>query len=443
MLLILWQIDGMKDLIVQWIRNFYEKNDGLNQSFNAVAYEEQAVYWAIGMFALLIVLSVIVWYFSRIILHRLLFLLVDRSKSSIDYHLLKNKVFRALAHLVPLMFMDYFLSIVLYQFPATHGSVSKIVMLLIIFTIMITLNRALNAIRDIVMENEIYSDKPIQSYFQVAKIISTGIFLVLMLSTLTNKSPIFFLTSIGAVSAIVILIFKDTILGFVGSIQLSANDMIRIGDWVTMEKYGADGVVEEINLATVKVRNFDKTITTIPTYSFISDSFVNWRGMKDSDGRQIKRAVNIQINSIQFATDELMERLRKIRILKEFIEEREAEILAYNKLHGYLGEDAINARRQTNIGLYRRYIEYYLKQNKQVNSSMNLMVRQLNSSEKGVPIEVYCFTHTKVWYEYEEVMANIFDHIFSITPLFDLAIFESPTGRDLKSLVVSSDSSVN
>lgn len=433
----------MKDVIVQWIRNFYMQTDSGIKTFNTVAYEDHSIYWSIGMFVVLIALSIIVWYFSRIILHKLLFLLVDRSKSIIDYHLLKNKVFRALAHLVPLMFMDYFLSIVFYQYPETHGSISKIVMLLIIFTVMVTINRALNAFRDIIMVNEIYSDKPIQSYFQVAKIISTGIFLVLMLSTLTNKSPIFFLTSIGAVSAIVILIFKDTILGFVGSIQLSVNDMIRIGDWVTMEKYGADGVVEEINLATVKVRNFDKTITTIPTYSFISDSFVNWRGMKDSDGRQIKRAVNIQINSIQFATDELMERLRKIRILKEFIEEREAEILAYNKLHGYLGEDAINARRQTNIGLYRRYIEYYLKHNKQVNSSMNLMVRQLNSSEKGVPIEVYCFTHTKVWYEYEEVMANIFDHIFSITPLFDLAIFESPTGRDLKSLVVSSDSSVN
>lgn len=432
----------MKDFIVYWIRSFYVSKDGASQSFNAVAYEEQAVFWAIGMFAVLIVLSIIVWYFSRIILHRLLFLLVDRTKSSVDYHLLKNKVFRALAHLVPLMFMDYFLSIVFYQFPATHGGISKIVMLLIIFTILITINRALNAFRDIVMENEIYSDKPIQSYFQVAKILSTLILLIMMLSTLTSKSPIFFLTSIGAVSAIIILIFKDTILGFVGSIQLSVNDMIRIGDWVTMDKYGADGEVEEINLATVKVRNFDKTITTIPTYSFISDSFVNWRGMQDSEGRRIKRAVNIQIDSIHFASDDLIERLRKIRILKDFIEERESEIQAYNKEFGYEGEEAINARRQTNIGLFRRYIEYYLKHNKQVNSSMSLMVRQLNPSETGVPIEVYCFTHSKVWHEYEEAMANIFDHIFSITPLFELSIFENPTGRDLRNMLKPSDSEV-
>lgn len=330
------------------------------------------------------------------------------------------------------MFMDYFLSIVFYQFPSMHGGLSKLVAVLILFAVMISINRGLNAFRDIIKEKDVYSDKPIQSYFQVGKIVVSGIFLIIMLSVVTSKSPVFFLTSLGAVSAILLLVFKDTILGFVGSIQLSVNDMIRIGDWVTMEKFGADGEVEEINLATVKVRNFDKTITTIPTYSFISDSFRNWRGMQESEGRRIKRSVYIQIDSIHFASEDLIKQLGKIKILNNFIQEREKEIQEYNKKNGFIGEQAVNARKQTNIGLFRRYIEYYLQHNPEINHKMQMLVRQLDSSDKGVPIEVYCFTKTKVWNEYELITADIFDHIFAIVPLFELTIFESPTGKDFR-----------
>lgn len=423
----------MKEVIVEWIKKFYFKED--TGAFDLSAYQDHSIYWAGGMFIILIIFSLVIWYFSRVLLLQILHMLVDRSKSTLDDHLLRNKVFRSLAHLVPLMFMDYFLSIVFYQFPNTHGGLSKLVSVLIIFAVTVSLNRGMNAFRDFIKEKDVYSDKPIQSYFQVAKIIITGILLIMMLSVVTSKSPLFFLTSLGAVSAILLLVFKDTILGFVSSIQLSANDMIRIGDWVTMDKYGADGDVEEINIATVKVRNFDKTITTIPTYSFISDSFKNWRGMQESDGRRIKRAVNIQIDSIEFASIDLIERLRKIRILKEFIEEREHEIEMYNRQHGYIGEEAINARRQTNIGLYRRYIEYYLRNNEHINRSMPLVVRQLSPSEVGVPVEIYCFTKTKEWNAYEAITADIFDHIFAVTHYFELTIFESPSGRDLKGLL--------
>lgn len=423
----------MKDVIIDWIKEFYlNKETG---GFDMKTYLDHSIYWAGGMFIILIAFSLVIWYFSRVLLLQILHMLVDRSKSTLDDHLLRNKVFRSLAHLVPLMFMDYFLSIVFYQFPNTHGGLSKLVSVLIIFAVTVSVNRGMNAFRDFIKEKDVYSDKPIQSYFQVAKIIVTGILLIMMLSVVTSKSPLFFLTSLGAVSAILLLVFKDTILGFVSSIQLSANDMIRIGDWVTMDKFGADGDVEEINLATVKVRNFDKTITTIPTYSFISDSFKNWRGMQESDGRRIKRAVNIQIDSIEFASIDLIERLRKIRILKEFIEEREQEIERYNREHGYIGEEAINARRQTNIGLYRRYIEYYLRNNEHVNRSMPLVVRQLSPSEIGVPVEIYCFTKTKEWNAYEGITADIFDHIFAVTHYFELTIFENPSGRDLKGIL--------
>lgn len=423
----------MKEAIIQWIRSFYTHKKGSITTFDTDAYQDQAIFWAIGMFIVLTAFAVIAWYVSRVILIRILHLVVDKTKTTLDQYLVQHKVFRSLAHLVPLMFMDYFLSIVLYHFPATHGGISKLVSSLIIFAILLSVNRGLNAFRDVILDKEVYADKPIHAYFQVVKIIVSGILSVMILSIVTEKSPLFLFTSLGAISAILIIIFKDSILGFVGSIQLSANNMIRIGDWVTMEKYGADGEVKEINLATVKVRNFDKTITTIPTYSFISDSFINWRGMQESNGRRIKRAINIQIDSIHFASEELIEKLKRIRILKDFIEEREKEIQEYNEIHGFKGEDAINARRQTNIGLYRRYIEYYLKHNENVNSSMEMVVRQLTPGVTGIPIEIYCFTKTKQWNEYESTMADIFDHIFAITPMFDLVIFESPTGRDLRS----------
>jgi len=333
--------------------------------------------------------------------------------------------------------MEYFLSIAFYRFPDTKGSFSKLVSILIVLAVLITLNRLLNTLRDYIKDQDSYSDKPIQSYAQILRIIFTSVAIILMLSIFTAKSPLFFLTSLGAVSAILILVFKDTILGFVGSIQLSANDMIRIGDWVTMDKFGADGNVEEINVATVKVRNFDKTITTIPTYSFISDSFRNWRGMQESDGRRIKRSLFIEVDSVKFASDELIGTIRQFRILKEFIKEREIEIETYNITHGFIGDEAINARRQTNIGLFRRYVEHYLKHSPSINNEMNLMVRQLDPTATGIPLEVYCFTHTKEWNEFEAIQADIFDHLFAIVPMFELDIFESPSGKDFRGKILN------
>jgi miniconductance mechanosensitive channel len=303
---------------------------------------------------------------------------------------------------------------------------------LIIFVSIIILNRIFNAIRDIMLANEHFRDKPIQSYTQVLKIVFSGVLIITMFSVITGKSPVFFLTSLGAISAILLLIFKDTILGFVGSIQLSANNMIRIGDWITMDRFGADGDVEEINLATVKVRNFDRTITTIPTYSFISDSFKNWRGMQESDGRRIKRAIKIQIDSVKFASPEMLERLKKIHLVSEFVTMRQKEIDDYNTKNGFVGEKAINGRKQTNLGLFRKYIHYYLDHRLEINSEMPLMIRQLEPTELGVPLEVYCFTVSKEWELYEGVVADIFDHLFSVIEIFELRPFERPTGHDMR-----------
>ncbi len=419
----------MKNQVINWIQGYYYHKDVFDQS----AWDSDKILWTLGLFAALVLASVIVWFLSRLILIQIVHVAAIKSKSTWDDHLVHNRVFKGLALLVPLMFMEYFLSIAFFAYPDLLVYSNKVVMVLIILASIVIVNRVFNGVKDILMEFEAFKDKPIQSYTQILKIIISGILIIAILSVLTNKSPLFFLTSLGAISAILLLIFKDTILGFVGSIQLATYDMIRIGDWVTMEKYGADGDVEEINLTTVKVRNFDKTITTIPTYSFISDSFKNWRGMEESDGRRIKRSFRIHLDSVHFASPELVQKLMEIPSLKEFVEKRQKEIKAYNEENGYTGKMEIYGRRQTNLGLFRHYIEYYLKKNPGVNQNMTLMVRQLEATELGVPLEIYCFTKTKEWANYEVVIADIFDHLFAIIPEFELRLFERPAGHDFRS----------
>jgi len=426
----------MKEFIINWIRNLYiHRNAANNWVFDKASYNDHAPYWAIGLLIALVVFSLILWWFARQVLLRSLHLFADRSTTTWDDHLAGNKVFRAIAYLLPLMFMEYFFSIVFYQYPNWKGAANRFIDVLIIFVILISITRTLNALRDIVKEKEIYKDKPIQSYFQISKIIVSIIFFILILSRLTNQSPVFFLTSLGAMAAIIVLVFKDTILGFIGSIQLAANDMIRIDDWITMDKYGADGTVTEINIATVKVQNFDKTITTIPTYAFISDSFINWRGMQESDGRRIKRSIFIQIDTIHFASDALLQKLGKIKILEEYVKTTEAEVEVYNSENGFEEDDFINARRQTNIGLFRMYVEKYLLHHPDINEQMPLMSRQLAPTPNGVPLEIYCFTHDKEWYTYERIASNIFDHLFATIQSFELELFENPSGRDVRQIV--------
>jgi miniconductance mechanosensitive channel len=424
----------MKRALIDWIKSFYVHLTKGGEVFDEVSYNQDIFYWTIGLFAALVVASVLIWVVSRLILLEIMHKVAIRSKTEWDDYLMKNKVFKGLAMVVPLIFMEYFLSIVFFHYTDVLNYTHKIVAVMIVLVSIVIVNRFFNGVGDIIMSHKAYRDKPIKSYVQVMKIIFTGILIIAILSILTNKSPLFFLTSLGAVSAILLLVFRDTILGFVGSIQLASNDMIRIGDWVTMEKYGADGDVTEINLTTVKVRNFDNTITTIPTYSFISDSFRNWRGMQESDGRRVKRAIHISMDSVGFASQELIAKLKKVGILSDFIERRQKEINDYNRSHGLTDEGMLNKRRQTNLGLFRRYIEYYLKNNTHINSEMTLMVRQLTPTEKGVPLEVYCFTHTKEWEQYEIIIADIFDHLFAIVKEFELVGFEEPTGNDLRSL---------
>jgi len=419
----------MQKEVITWIQSFYKDSDGV---FMQKAFDNDTPWISLLLIAISALVFLILWYVSRVVMRISVHYLASKSKTMLDDYLVSKKVFSSLAHIVPLSALYTFLSISLFAYPTLFDVASKLIDIIIIITVWITVNRTISAINMFFAEHEKFKDKPIDSYFQIFKIIIGIVFFLLILSEITGQSPASFLAYFGAFSAVILLVFKDTILGFVGSIQLSANDMIRKGDWITMERYGADGNIEEINLTTVKVRNFDRTITTIPTYSFISDSFNNWRGMEESQGRRIKRSMFIEADSICKASDSLIKTLKESQLLGSFLQEEIEQIDIYNQKHELNKQP--NRRKFTNIGLFRRYIEFYLKNHPGVNSDMTLMVRQLQSTDKGLPLEIYCFSLSKVWEEYELLMANLFDHFFSVIHEFELHTFESPSGNDIQKL---------
>ncbi|CAI87494.1 MULTISPECIES: mechanosensitive ion channel domain-containing protein [Pseudoalteromonas] len=275
---------------------------------------------------------------------------------------------------------------------------------------------------------------PIRGLLQTIKLIASVLTGILAVSLLMNKSPLILLSGLGALSAVMLLVFKDAILGLVAGIQLSANNMLAVGDWLEMPKYGADGDVIDIALTTVKVRNWDKTITTIPTYALISDSFKNWRGMSESGGRRIKRSIHLEMNSVRFLNEQELTELRKANLLTKYIDTTISSISAENASKDM--SCLLNGRRLTNVGTFRHYLIELLKQHPKIHQNMTLMVRQLEPTNKGLPIEIYTFTNTTVWAEYEGIQADIFDHILAILPVFYLKAHESPTGNDVRSLSI-------
>ena len=277
-----------------------------------------------------------------------------------------------------------------------------------------------------------FKDKPVDSFVQVAMILVWFMAIILVFSILTGKEVSTFLTAMGALSAVILLIFKDTILGLVASIQLTSNDLIRIGDWITMKQFGADGDVIEINLNSVKVQNFDKTITTIPTYKLISDSFKNWRGMSDSNGRRIKRALLIKGSSIKFMGEEELSKLQKIKLISDYISQTKSEIIEHNSNLDIVSDIKVNGRNLTNIGLFRKYTENYLVSNKLINNEMTVMCRQLTPTSQGVPLEIYAFITDKEWKNYENIVSDLFDHLLASLSTFDLELFELPSNINIK-----------
>ena len=302
---------------------------------------------------------------------------------------------------------------------------------LLVFGIILTLwvvRSVLKTVKDYLKGLPNLKDKPIDSYIQVFMIFAWVAGFMGAITIITNTPVWTFFTALGAASAVIILVFKDTILGFVASIQVSINDMVRIGDWITFEKYGADGDVIEINLSTVKVQNFDKTITTIPTYALISDSFKNWRGMVTSEGRRIKRALHIKLSTVKYLSPSEVDQLKEITLIKPYLENRQEKINTYNTAQTADKKLLINGRNLTNIGVFRKYIETYLETHSAINKDMMIMARHLAPTSQGIPIEIYAFSSDKRWENYEYIMADIFDHLIAATAQFDLELFELPTG---------------
>ncbi len=308
---------------------------------------------------------------------------------------------------------------------------------------LIVLSIAVAIVRLLAYANELYErlprskNRPIKGFVEVVKIIVFCGAAIIMIAVLIDQSPLLLLSGLGAITAVLLLVFKDTILSLVASVQLSTQDMLRVGDWITMPDMGADGDVIDISLHTVKVQNFDKTITTIPTHRMVSDAYRNWRGMAEAGGRRIKRSLVIDQNSIRFLSADEVADLSRFKILKPYLERKRAEIERWNAAE-LKGEDApVNARRLTNIGTLRAYIIAYLQWHERINDAFTLLVRQLEPGPQGLPIEIYCFTDTTVWAEYEGIQADIFDHMLSIVPEFDLRVFQTPTGLDLHSAITT------
>ena len=375
----------------------------------------------------LLVLVFLVDFVIRKIIRNLFTKFATKTKTDFDDLLIKNKTPRNMAHIIPLIIAHELSPIVFADFTYFEMIIDKGLHLFAIVLTLWVVRSILSTFKDYLKTLESSRDKPVDSYIQVFMIFAWVFGILAAFAIVTGIEFIKFITTIGAASAVLILVFKDTILGFVASIQVSINDMVRIGDWVTFEKYGADGDVTEINLSTVKVQNFDLTITTIPTYALISDSFKNWRGMENSEGRRMKRALNIKLDSICYLSKEEVDGLKKIQSISAYLESRQSDIDTYNTSNNINKELLLNGRNLTNIGVFRKYIETYIENHSGTNKEMMIMVRQLAPETQGIPLEIYAFSSDKRWKNYEYIMSDIFDHIIAAVPYFNLEIFELPS----------------
>jgi miniconductance mechanosensitive channel len=374
-----------------------------------------------------IILSILVFFIVRIILGRGLYYLAGRTETKYDDIFVKDLHPFRVAYVAPLIVLYSFA----YLLPEYEIIIKQGTLFLILWVIVFTVNSILNAGNKIYESSPSFTGVAILGYLDIVKLLILVIGVILTITLFTGESPIVLLSGLGAITAVLLLVFRDTILSLVASIQISANDLLKQGDWISVPSYGADGDVIDMSLHSVKVQNWDKTITVIPTYKFTEVAFKNWRGMQESGGRRIKRAIHIDLHSIKFSTDEMIERWKKIELIRPYLEEKEAEIAAYNKEKGIDSSITVNGRQLTNIGTFRAYVEAYLKANKDIHQKgMTFLVRQLAPNPKGLPIEVYSFTKTTDWAVYESIQADIFDHLLAAAREFDLLVFQEATQID-------------
>lgn len=396
---------------------------------SALTNQGFGLFWAeltsrVLLVIIFLVMSSIIYWVSRRVVLGLFYRISRKTKTHFDDLLIKNKTAKRLAYLFPVLFLYQFLPEIFSNNQTVFELLKNILEAFSIVIIINLIRALLKTINDYIKTIPSFKDKPIDSYIQVIMIFLWFIGGILILSVLTGKDVGTFLTTLGALSAVLLFVFKDTILGFVASVQITVNDTVRIGDWITMPGNNADGDVISISLSAVQIQNFDKTITSIPTYKLLSDAFINWRGMSDSDGRRIKRSLLIKISSIRFLEAEELVEIEKIERIKPFIEKRKAEIESSNQREKINKKLLINGRNFTNLGLFRNYTEAYLKEHPMVNPNMTIMCRQLSPTAQGIPLEVYVFSVDKDWKNYEHIAADIFDHLLAATKYFNLECFE-------------------
>lgn len=388
---------------------------------------------AVGLVLLFVVL---VDYLLRLAVVRGVRRIVERTAVKWDDELFSVRVLNASCHIVSAIVLSAILPVVFEEHTAGRTVVSRLLDSYLVVVVCLFINAMLYASFRIAAQRPAWQDKPIKGLRQTGQGIVLFIGAILIVSLLLGKSPRILLTGLGASAAIVLLIFRDSILGFVSGIQLSANDMLKVGDWIEIEKYGADGTVIEVTLTTVKIRNFDNTIVTVPPYALVSESFQNWQAMKRSGGRRVMRSVSVDMRCVRFCTPEMLARYRKVALVRDYIDDTEQHIAAFDNEHGVARDDEANGLQQTNLEIFRVYLMHYLQQRVPVRKDMRLMVRQLQPTETGLPLQLYFYTDTVDWVEYETIQADVFAHVLAVAGLFDLRIFQSPSGYELAQLGV-------
>lgn len=419
-----------------------EKLIGLSQSLG-IADTLQYLFISAIKLAAVILFSYLAFIITRRYIVSILTSFARRTKSNWDDILVEKKVFNRLTYLVPAYLLYWLIPEALLPYPEFVHLILLVIQIYAIIILMLVAIAFLDSVLHIYSHYDIAKARPIKGYIQVGKIVVYIFSVLTLISILIGQSPLILIGGLGAFSAVLLLVFKDAILGLVAGVQLTANDMLRPGDWISMPKYDADGTVTDITLTTVKVQNWDKTISTIPAYSLFTDSFRNWRGMEESGGRRIMRSVNIDISSIKFCTAEMLEKYKQFQHIRDYVNHKEIEIQQYNIEKKVNTKVLVNGRRQTNIGIFRAYLKAYLSNHPDIRSDMIMLVRHLQPTETGLPIQVYVFSARQAWADYEAVQADIFDHIFAVIPEFDLRAFQNPSGNDFRKLSMNQQNPVS
>ena len=403
------------------IEKYIEILNGIGESMHLAATPSLAIAEGITLVSLLLV-GLLLYFLARFIISKTVHVLIKKTPSKYDDLLIKNKVFVRICLLIPAILIKYYINDAMPDFPEAAAIIVKITKIYEITVYAAIIMALVNTAHELYNSFETSKLKPIEGLVQVIKGVVIAVSVLLITAFLLGKSISNIVIGLGTLSAVLMLIFQDSIKGFVGSIQLSINDMLRIGDWIVTGP--ADGIVQEINLTTVKVQNWDNTITTIPTYTLVSSPFTNWRGMSESDGRRIARTINIDVNTIRYCTPEMIEKYKHYSLVKDYITQKEQDILEYNKANNIDTSEIMNGRQQTNLGIFRAYIKAYLNNNPKLNHNLTMMVRQMQPTEFGVPLQIYAFSSDKKWTNYEEIQSDIFDHVISAAAMFDLKIYQ-------------------